>query len=139
MAEKVPLFIVAVTAVVIKGDKFLAGKRAMSEVAFPGLWTVPGGKMEPGKTILEHLRDEIREEAGVEVENIFFVGDFSFTRPDRHLVLGLEFGCDYLSGDPKAGDDMDSMRWLAIEEAEKRNFIPGVVEYVKKTFEIHKK
>lgn len=137
-AEKPPLHIIAVTGVVINGDKFLAGQRSFDEIAFPGLWVVPGGKVENGKSIEETLFEEIREEAGVEVKNIFYVGNFLFLRPDSYHVIGLEFGCEYVSGKPEPGDDMLSMIWLTLDEARKLDFIPGVLDYVQKAFEIYK-
>ncbi len=88
MAEKVPLHIVAVTGIVIKDHKFLAGRRSQKEIAFPGLWSVPGGKVELGKSIELTLRREIREEVGVAVGEVFYVGDFSFVRADGHPVVG---------------------------------------------------
>ena len=38
-------YIVA-TGIIVKDGKFLIAKRADYEKAFPGLWTVPGGKLE---------------------------------------------------------------------------------------------
>ncbi|MBI4049838.1 MAG: NUDIX domain-containing protein [Candidatus Doudnabacteria bacterium] len=121
----------------INGARFLAGKRSEDEIAFPGKYVVPGGKVDNGKSIEETLREEIREEAGVEVQNIFYVGDFQFIRPDHNPVMGLEFGCEYISGEVQPGEDMDTMEWLTIEEAEKLDFIPGVIDYVKKAFELY--
>lgn len=136
--ENPPFHIVAVTGVVIKDNKFLAGRRTMDEIAFPGKWTVPGGKVENGESIEQAVRQEIKDEAGVEVGHIFYVGNFKFKRPDDYYVIGLEFGCQYKSGQPKAGEDMETMRWLTIEEAEQLDFIPGVVDYVKRASEIYK-
>jgi 8-oxo-dGTP diphosphatase len=33
-----------------------------------GLWTVPGGKLEPGETLVQGVAREVREETGVVVE-----------------------------------------------------------------------
>jgi 8-oxo-dGTP pyrophosphatase MutT (NUDIX family) len=38
--------IVAVTGIVIKDGKFLITRRNLNKKAFPGKWTVPGGRLE---------------------------------------------------------------------------------------------
>lgn len=139
MAEKVDLHIVTPTAVIINGNVFIAGRRAEDAVAFPGMWQVVGGKVEGEDGIEETLRKEIKEEAGVEVGPFFYIGNFEFTRPDRHHVIGIEFGCEYISGELKSSDpDMVDVRWMTVEEAKQLNFIPGVLDYVKKGFEIYR-
>ncbi len=40
------VFYISVTGVVIQDDKFLIVKRSLKEKAFPGKWTVPGGKVQ---------------------------------------------------------------------------------------------
>ena len=37
---------IVVTGIVVKDGKYLITKRAEWEKAFPGRWTVPGGKLE---------------------------------------------------------------------------------------------
>ena len=140
MPETVSLHIVCVTAVIIRQEKFLAGLRSEKEIAFPGMWEVIGGRVD-GKDSLEYtLRKEIREEANVEVKDFKYIGEFEFTRPDGYHVVGLEYVCEYLSGQEKSNDpDMVEVRWMTIGEAEKLNFIPGVLDYVKKGFEIIKR
>ena len=140
MSEKVDLHIVTPTAVIIRGDRFIAGRRAEDAVAFPGLWQVIGGKVEGQDDLEQALRKEIAEEAGVEVGPFFYIGNFEFTRPDGHHVIGIEFGCEYISGEPKSADpDMLDVRWMTVEEAKKLDFIPGVLDYVEKAFRIYNK
>ena len=37
---------VVVTGIIVRDGKYLIAKRSEKEKAFPGNWTVPGGKME---------------------------------------------------------------------------------------------
>ena len=37
---------VAIAAIVVKDGKYLIARRSTSKKRFPGLWTVPGGKLE---------------------------------------------------------------------------------------------
>lgn len=47
------------------------------------LWTIPGGGMEPGETIVETAEREVEEETGVQVEVTRLVGIYS---NPRHVV-----------------------------------------------------
>jgi ADP-ribose pyrophosphatase YjhB (NUDIX family) len=39
-------FEVVVTAIVVREDKFLILRRSREKKRFPGMWTVPGGRLE---------------------------------------------------------------------------------------------
>ena len=39
------LHMIAVTGIVVRDGKFLILKRSENEKAYPGMWTVPGGKL----------------------------------------------------------------------------------------------
>jgi len=133
------MHVVVATGVVIKDGKFLAGQRAVDEPVYPEKWAIPGGKVEENESLEEGLRQEIREEAGVEIKNIFYATNFSFTRPDNKHVIGIVFGCEYDSGEVTAGDDMDSMDWFTVQEFAKKDVLRDTVNEVKKAFEIYDK
>jgi A/G-specific adenine glycosylase len=59
----------AVIGIIEKNGKFLISKRPDSGL-LGGLWEFPGGKREPGESLDETLRREIREELGVGITNI---------------------------------------------------------------------
>lgn len=55
---------VIVCPVIQNEGKYLLCKMASDRGVFPGQWALPGGGMEPGETIEEALKREIREELG---------------------------------------------------------------------------
>ena len=57
---------VAVGVILRKDGKVLLGDRPM-EKPWPGWWELPGGKIEPGESVIEALRRELREELGIEM------------------------------------------------------------------------
>ena len=64
--------IITSLVIVDKDNKILLGKRSEDEDVFPGLWSVPGGKVEHGPAMIDVLEDNIKkemlEEIGVEVQ-----------------------------------------------------------------------
>jgi A/G-specific adenine glycosylase len=59
----------AVVAVIEKDGRILIQKRP-SRGLLADLWEFPGGKVKPGESLTTALRREVREELGVEIEDI---------------------------------------------------------------------
>ncbi len=70
---------VVATAFIMKGSRVLIGKRSTRDSIFPGMYELPGGKIEFGETPEEALKREIREELGVGVEVLQPYHAFSYT------------------------------------------------------------
>lgn len=134
-------YIVA-TGIVVKDCKFLIAKRADWEKAFPGKWTVPGGKLEAsdynkrepdtqgGKqwyNVAEELvRREVREEVGLEIKNIGYVTSLVFFRPDGVPTLVLSLYAEYESGEVKLCGALSEYAWVSLEEAKNYDLIDGI-------------
>jgi NAD+ diphosphatase len=83
----------AVITAVFKDDTILLSHNAM----FPGKWhSISAGFVEPGETLEDCVRREIREEVGIEVKNIKYFGSQPWPFPDS-LMLG--FTADWAGGD----------------------------------------
>ena len=104
-----------VTAAVIwdgRGRVLIAQRPA--EGLLGGLWEFPGGKREPGESLEDCLRREIREELGVEIQ----VGAriTSVEHAYSHFRITLHaFHCTLVSGAPQALGCAD-WRWVRLEE-----------------------
>jgi 8-oxo-dGTP diphosphatase len=60
-----------------------------------GLWEFPGGKLEPGESLEQALRREIREELGLELLGHRPLITVAHTYPDRRVVLDVHLVTDY--------------------------------------------
>jgi len=122
------LHVVAVTGFLYRDGKFIILKRSEKEIQSPGKWTVPGGKVERGDTILEALEKEIKEETGLETEKEFeFLGDSEFTRPDGYHVVVPRFLCRAKSGEVNIDkNDFTDHAWISLDEIGNYDLIPGV-------------
>jgi ADP-ribose pyrophosphatase YjhB (NUDIX family) len=75
-----------------------------------GFWDVPGGFLEEGEEPLAGLRREYREETGLEIEPVEWLG--THLEPyDHYFVLGLTWLVRG-EGDPQAADDVAELRWF---------------------------
>ena len=134
---------VVITAIVIKDGKYLITQRSMQEKRFPGMWTVPGGKLETDDyvnfpkeseyywyNVLEKvLRKEVRDEVGVEIDNIEYVTSLARVHEDKNPSLVISCMADYVSGDIRLQEgETDDFAWVSIEEAKKYNLIDGIYD-----------
>jgi A/G-specific adenine glycosylase len=107
-----------VTAAVIRRDgKLLIAQRSPNGM-LGGLWEFPGGKQQPGETLPECLRREIREELGVDiaVDAPIVSVKHSYT----HFKITLHaFYCRLLAGVPQKLGVAD---WRWVTPAELDNF-----------------
>ena len=107
------------------------------------MWTVPGGKLETDDYVnlpkeTEHywynvmekvLRKEVRDEVGVEIENIEYVTSLARVHEDKNPSLVISCMADYLSGDIVLQEgETDDFAWISIEEAKKYNLIDGIYD-----------
>lgn len=62
-----------------------AGRILLHKRTDNGLWSIPGGEMEPGESIAETAIREIREETGIEARVDRLLGVYSNPRPRHRL------------------------------------------------------
>ncbi len=120
-APKMPGRIVLGVAAVIwnaEGDVLLIRR---AKEPRKGQWSLPGGKLEFGETLIEGVRREVREETGLEVEILGLVDvaetirDASVGAADDHFVL-IDYGARVISGTAEAASDAAEARWFSVEE-----------------------
>ena len=76
-------------AIAVIGDKrgnLLITKRSL-DVPHPGLWEVPGGKIEPGESPYEALVREVSEEVGIKVQAAIPLGIIGHNYPSKSVKL----------------------------------------------------
>jgi ADP-ribose pyrophosphatase YjhB (NUDIX family) len=104
----------AVSAAIFRGERVLLVKRGRPPSA--GLWSLPGGHIEPGEPAVEAIRRELMEETGVTAK-IFGVADVKDVvhLNDRgkllfHRVIIVFYGA-WEAGEPEAGSDAELAVW----------------------------
>ena len=119
--------IVVTAAIVADDDRYFVTRRPKG-VHLEGLWEFPGGKIEPGESLAEGLRRELREELGTEVA----VGEEVFTVTHDYADRSVELhflSCRFLNAPvPLLGQEM---RWVAREELRSLVFPPADKELIR--------
>ena len=122
---------------VIKDDqgRLLLIKRGHEPGA--GLWSVPGGRVEPGETDSEALVREMREETGLAVQAGPLLGRVRRPAQDgpaadggqERTVLDIrDYAATVTGGTLCPGDDAVEARWLAVSELPSLPITEGLVE-----------
>ena len=73
ISKKVPVYNIAVSLIKYEND-FLITKRSNTKF-LPGLWEVPGGKIEKNETPLEAIIREVKEETNLNIVNPIYLGN----------------------------------------------------------------
>jgi A/G-specific adenine glycosylase len=99
---------------VIWQDQRILIDRRKPEGLLGGLWEFPGGKLEPGETIEDCIKREIREELAIDIEvgERLIVVDHTYTH--FRVTLNVHH-CQYRSGEPQA-IACDEIRWVTVDE-----------------------
>lgn len=134
---------IVITAIVVRDSKYLITRRAKTKKRFPGMWTVPGGKLEtsdyvnlPKDTksywynVLEKtLRREVQEEVGIKIKNIQYVTSLATVHDDGSPSLVISCLADYDSGEIKLQPaETDDDVWVTLAEAKKYDLIDGIYD-----------
>jgi 8-oxo-dGTP diphosphatase len=108
--------LVGVAAVIFKGEEVLLVRRGQEPAK--GVWSLPGGLVEVGETLVEGVQREIIEETGliVRILGVTAVLERIYRDPDDripyHYIL-IDFACEYEAGDLRPGSDIDDARFVA--------------------------
>ena len=105
----------AVSAAIIRDGKVLVVRRARQPAL--GIYTLPGGAVETGETLMQAATREVREETSLEIEPVALAGHREAIvrdaqgRIERHFVI-LCFAARWRSGEAVLNEELDDARWL---------------------------
>jgi ADP-ribose pyrophosphatase YjhB (NUDIX family) len=140
--------IVGVGGVVIEEGKALLIRRGTEPLL--GQWSIPGGTLELGETLIEGTARELKEETGLDVRVLELIeiferinfghgADETWTtaeerrRPRFHFVI-VDYLCERISGVAVAGGDVTDVAWVGEDELEKFALTPTATWVIRKAF-----
>ncbi len=129
------LHIVTAVAVIQRSDgKILLLKRRADEIAYPGCYTFPGGKVEDNDTISETLEKEVAEECGLKLKpGYILIKEKSILRPDNQTSKSLSFLCEVEDDSRVVIDkgDFTGFLWADIDDLAKIEHVGIEAEFNK--------
>lgn len=121
MAQEAPprRFGVAVKAAILRGRRLLVLYKTAAEASAGPDRDVridlPGGRIRFGESPIEALRREVGEETGLEIAPIAPLQVWHYVQQQFQLV-GIDYLCEYQSGEVMLSDEHDAFAWLTEEE-----------------------
>jgi mutator protein MutT len=131
--------VVGVGGVLIREGRVLLVRRGQEPLL--GEWSIPGGMLETGETILEGVRRELLEETGIEVrvgelievfERISLDGE---GKAQFHYVV-LDYFCEPVRGEARAASDATEIAWVVEAELDRYGLSQAARRVIEKAFEL---
>jgi ADP-ribose pyrophosphatase YjhB (NUDIX family) len=129
--------ILAVSAAIVRAGQVLVVRRARAPA--DGLFSLPGGVVEIGETLMQALIREVREETSLAIEPVALAGYREAitrdrdNRVERHFVI-LPFAARWRAGEPVLNEELSEARWLRPAELTGLPTTPGLAEIVATAF-----
>jgi 8-oxo-dGTP diphosphatase len=98
-----------------------------------GRWSVPGGRVEMGETLVEALEREMWEETGLTVDCGRFVGWVELMGPGWHyIVLDFEVALrdPDMAGTAVCGGDAVAVRWVPLSDIDGLDLVSGLRHFL---------
>lgn len=141
--------IVGVGGVLIENGKALLIRRGTEPLR--GHWSIPGGTLELGETLVEGVARELLEETGLSVEVLDLIEIFERIsppdaaksrggngRPRFHFVIA-DYLCELTGGEPKAGSDVTDLAFAAEDELREFGLTETATRILHKAFAMHRR
>lgn len=125
-----PLLTPAIIVAVLKEDKILL---ARSPHFPPKFFSLISGHVDPGEYIEGTVVREVREETGIEIKNLKYLGSYSWPFPDK---LMFAFIAEYDSGEIQIdNDEIVEAGWFSLDDlpetpSNKYSLAKKIINYV---------
>ncbi len=121
----------AASVALFAGDEVLLIQRARAP--FSGLWTLPGGRLEPGETAVQCAAREIGEELGLRVRQLRPVMQLPVGDARAHLLQ--VFATKTFEGEIAPSDEIAAWRWVRPDMAGRLATTPRLDEVLARAAE----
>ena len=125
-----------VGAAVVIGGRILLVRRGKEPLR--GRWVIPGGTVELGESLHEAVVREVAEETGVVVAPREVILVFDRIQRDasavRYHYVVIDYLCDYVSGEPRAGSDAAEVALAGPDELASYDMPPQALQLVLDVF-----
>jgi len=109
-------FNIVLLAIIFDPNKkrILIGRRENDPYVPKLKWTPPGGSITPGEDLENSLKIKIKEQTGLEIENLGNI--FAMIPEEKKNFILLLYLCETIGGKEKAGGNLKEIKWVKPEE-----------------------
>lgn len=130
-------FGVAVKAVVHYRGRFLVVLRSELDGLDPGVYELPGGRVEFGEGLEEALTREVEEEVGLRVEPVGIVDAWCSIKDSDLQLVGITYACEASSDEVRLSLEHRSFEWVdPCEERTTSRYPLFVIDSFRKAVEL---
>jgi 8-oxo-dGTP diphosphatase len=112
--------VAAKSFIVNNNNELLLLKRRSNDVMKPGMWEIPGGRLEPGEDPHIGVIRETKEEAGIDIDVKQIMDVRHFVRSDDQTITMLVFLCKALSHEVVLSEEHTEFKWVSMIEAKEQ-------------------
>jgi ADP-ribose pyrophosphatase YjhB (NUDIX family) len=122
---------VAVGAVIVEAGRLLLVRRGRSPAA--GRWSLPGGRVEWGETLVAAVEREVAEETALEISCGPFIGWVERVGAGHHfLIMDFHAAVSDPGQRPVAGDDADEVAWVPLDRLAGQDLVDGLLDFLRR-------
>lgn len=134
--------ILGIGALIFKGKRILLAQRGKQPLM--GWWSLPGGVLETGESLVDGIRREVREETGLDVKPLEIATVFERIIPDAegraeyHYVL-IDYICRVTGGVAEPATDVSALAWVTEDELAGYRLTEGTLPVIREAFRKRRK
>ena len=96
-----------------------------------GLWSLPGGRIEPGETDAHAVIREVKEETGLIVVPVRLAGTAELPGPGGAVIEVRDYLATVTGGTLAAGDDAAEARWADNRQLADLELTAGLLQFLR--------
>lgn len=118
---------VSIAALIPRRSKLLVLRRSSKEVFLPGVFELPGGKVDFGESPTDGLVREVREETGLQAMawELLDARSYMSKAGSQHNIELFYLTAVNESGEVRISDAHDEFRWVGAEEIDALGLSPN--------------
>lgn len=126
-------FSLAAKAFIVDKNRLLIVKRSNYTIMKPGIWEIPGGRLNPGEDMIQGLKRETKEETNIDIEVVRAISMRDFIRDDDQTIKLTIFLCRPLNKEVKLSNEHTEFEWIDIDKAKEKinEFFHKEIDFVK--------